>query len=434
MERYSFRDGGVLGTISDALTGSSYWLDDQVVARAFGAEMPAFGGDLITIAASCYIVDRLVPRRNRWIRELPLELAVRDPARWSAAKEALEGYLRLLTDDIWDITFIGGRRTRTGEHQVPLLGPNTDITTVALFSGGLDSFAGAARWLRDNSGGSLALVGSRSSTVIGADQRRLTRCLQEVFGSRPVSIRVPVHLQRSVARESSQRTRGMLFLALAVAAAAMADIRTVLAFENGFGALNPRLGEHQQGAQATKSMHPEVLARFQQFVRAAGYELTVQLPYRWATKAELLGGLPEAFHGAIALTSSCDSYPIRRPSAKQCGTCGSCVLRRQSLVASRLVRHDRRDYQSPPLSGDIARLMARQAWLIERTAAIEDWGWADEAWPELALGRAAQLTLEEQMTRSMLVRYAAEWTDLVERDSRLRRILGWPVGPQWRAA
>lgn len=434
MERYSFRDGAVLGTISESLTGSSYWLDDRVVARAFGAEMSAFGGDLITIAASCHTLDRLVPRGNRWIRELPLELTVRDPARWSATKEFLEGYLRLLTDDIWDITFIGGRRTRTGEHQLPLLGPDTDITAVALFSGGLDSFAGAARWLRDNSGGSLALVGSRSSTVIGADQRRLTRRLQEEFGSRPVSIRVPIHLHRSGARESSQRTRGLLFLALAVAAAETASIRTVLAFENGFGALNPRLGEHQQGAQATKSMHPEVLARFQQFVRAAGYELTVQLPYRWATKAELLGGLPEVFHSAIALSASCDSYPMRRPSEKQCGTCGSCVLRRQSLVTSGLVRHDRRDYQSTPLSGDIARLMARQAWLIGRTAATQDWKWADQAWPELALGRAAQLTLEEQLTRSMLVRYAAEWTHMMDRDSRLRRILAWPVNPHWRAA
>ena len=78
--------------------------------------------------------------------------------------------------------------------------------------------------------------------------------------------------------------------------------------------------------------------------------------------------------------------------------------------------------------------MARQAWLIGRTAAAEDWARADEAWPELALGRAGQMTLEEQLTRLMLVRYAAEWTDMVERDSRLRRILSWPGSPQWRVA
>ena len=427
MKQFGFSERSIHGRGAvELVTGNAYVLDDRTIGRAFSETLEADAADLLTIAASCYLVDRTQRRPPAWTRDLPLSIPLVDPVRWRRAVPGLESYLRLLTDDVWKLDFTPAKR-RVASVQLSMFGADRRPDSVGLFSGGLDSLAGASKWLADHRDGQLGLVGSRASTVIGADQRALVRGLLQHFPKRVVHVGVPVHLADSSSPESTQRTRMFLFLALGVAAARAAKVGRVLVFENGYGALNPRLCENQIGSQSTKGCHPATLRLFVDALRTADVEIDVELPGRWQTKTELVSEMPSDLRTLIATTASCDSYPLRLPDAKQCGHCGSCVLRTQALLAARLSRHERHDFDEVQweVSG-IARLMARQAWQIGQIAQSDDWATAERLWPELGLGSTAQLAIDAVATREMLVRYSAEWAGIARERPRMADALRWP--------
>lgn len=409
----------------EQLRGEAFWLDDQRIAAPLGRHVPAVSADLLTLAMCCYAADRVAPRPRTWHRELTVRIPVRDTGLLPHAIPRLERWLEVLTDDRWRIEVARNRRARAVESQLLLELPDRDWDAVGLFSGGLDSFAGATTWLEANRGGGLILVGAQSSSVVGAIQRRQARRLQQVFPARVVLIGVPLHLDRTLSRDRWQRSRGFLYEALAVVVADLARVPAILVFENGYGALNPRLGEQQHGAYATKSTHPWVLEQWTAWTRALGYTASTRLPHRWDTKAELVARIPVGLRDGIRETASCDAFPLRRPRQKQCGICGSCVLRRQSLVAAGLVQHDRDDYAADPLGGsDVARLMAFQAWQF-RSLRPDGALSSGRRWPELSIGLDDQPSLEAEMNLALLRRYGAEWAAIAEADPVRGAELRW---------
>ena len=70
----------------DELSGSSYWVNDQVFVHSFGTALDPAVADLVTVALSCYAADRLTRRPVAWTRQFLLRLAVSDPHRWSEAQ------------------------------------------------------------------------------------------------------------------------------------------------------------------------------------------------------------------------------------------------------------------------------------------------------------------------------------------------------------
>lgn len=415
----------------DELSGSSYWVNDRAYVEAFGAALDPAVADLVTVALSCYAADRLTRRSVDWSRELHLRVVVSELARWNEARSTLESYLGLLTDDRWSFDFVGGRPLRLSEQQrtlfpIALQGQGA----VALFSGGLDSLAGAARWLTDIDT-PLILLGARSSRVIGRDQHLIAAGLRQEFGDRVIEVGVPLELRQALSAEASQRTRGFLFLSLATAAAVTANVRDVIVFENGYGAHNPRLAEHQFGSQATLATHPHLLARFERLADMVGMPVAIALPHRWQTKGQLLRELPRNAHHLVAVTASCDSYPLRRADRTHCGRCGSCLLRQQSLVAAGLEHLDRDDYVWRPLERGIeadmtTMLMARQAWQFEQLGRIEAWVEIAWRWPSLVLGLDEGSWQERVGVLDLMREVADEWRALMVDRPHLRRHFRWP--------
>ena len=414
------------------LSGSSYWVNDQAYVRAFGAALQPHVADLVSIALSCYAADRLTRRPMGWGREFRIHLAVSEPDRWAKAKVDLCTYLAELTDDRWDFDFESGRPARLSEQQVTLFPIKPDPSgSVALFSGGLDSLTGAVHHLVTYPG-RLVLLGARSSTVIGRDQRRLAAELRGRFGSRVIDIGIPLRLRHAYSAEATQRTRGFLFLALATGAALASGSHQVVVFENGYGAHNPRLGEQQWGAQATRSTHPFVLGLFERFARCAAMPVSIELPHRFRTKAELIRLMPEELHPLIAMTASCDGYPLRQANHAQCGRCGSCVLRQQSLASAGISDADRNDYAYRPLSrpqdlDPITILMARQAWLMGKLANIQSWDEIALQWPSLTLGLDDSPWPERASVLRLMTTVAAEWTALESKIPFLKAHVGRSV-------
>lgn len=167
---------------------SGFRLDDQRIAHGLGASLSPRLSDLLDVAMAAYVTDRLRRRRppgaarivEPWARSLPVRLSVRDAAFWQrpAVAQTLHALLGWLTDDAWSFEFAAGRdQRRWAETQAPLFPePLATPTDFGLFSGGLDSFLGAAHDLRA-SAGELVLISAASSQNMQALQQRTLAAL-----------------------------------------------------------------------------------------------------------------------------------------------------------------------------------------------------------------------------------------------------------------
>ena len=405
------------------------WVNGDHIAQHLGAMLPTPAADLLYVALGIYRHDREVCRKG-WRRSIgALGLSLKDPVRWTQNADLIEHALGGLTDDDWCLEFVSGRPTSDPEqHAQGRLDP-LRADAVALFSGGVDSFAGASVWLESHPHESLLLVTGASSTALRASQHRLARHLMETFSPRVKAIQIPLGLVRPGRTEKSQRSRGFLYPAIGTALASALGIERGFIFENGYGAINPRLGLHLQGAQSNKSTHPRSVAALNHVFRELEFAVEWSLPFLHSTKAEVMSRMPEALRPALKVTFSCDSYPLRCKE-KQCGWCGSCMLRQQAFWASQLQEFDRRDYHSSPFRSHSVqhsgRLLPYQAWefLESGGGAGEPW---TEKWPELALDDPDPKELDRRI--QLMERYGAEWKSTMLGHPGLARAIGWPLDP-----
>src|SRR6185369_8412179 len=115
-------------------------------------------------------------QQYHWGRVIKLKVGLRVPAIWRG-KEVSESLIQLLgfiTGDRWQFEFVeysGEPRSAEVNVQATLF-PLTGLTRVALYSGGLDSFAGVAREMCANQQEQFVLVSGVTNSRQQAGQRR----------------------------------------------------------------------------------------------------------------------------------------------------------------------------------------------------------------------------------------------------------------------
>ncbi len=318
-------------------------LSGHAVVDRLSRALPGLAADLLEIAASIHAIDRLVPRlteRQRpagvvWTRSLRADIPVREPDRWRQQIPLLSQLLHWLTDDDWSVEF-SPLQPGAGMLDTPqqfLFDTVPDGAVPVLFSGGLDSAAGLASELLH---GDAVGISMHTNGWMDGVQRRVLAALNEASHHQCVPLRYRISVRNST--EASQRSRGLLFLAAGVATAWAMHQDHLRVFENGIGAVNLPFLRSQQGAQATKSVHPLTLRMVQDLVSAvSGRSFVIDAPAMALTKAELLRCAPSAAGKALGLTVSCDvGFAARVPEHRACGACTSCLLRLQSLTAAGL--------------------------------------------------------------------------------------------------
>jgi 7-cyano-7-deazaguanine synthase in queuosine biosynthesis len=402
----------------------------QSVASTLGVKVPVLAMDLAQIAQAVYTVDRTKRRRKTWTRRLDVTARVVDVARWRSVRAEIEHTLHIATDDDWHVNFVSRATSAPEELQAALV--SREISAIALFSGGLDSFAGAAHWLASNPGATLGLLSVQTSTVVKGIQSTQYGLLYREFGDRVIRLSVPLRMVDGKDAESTQRTRGFVFVSIAAAVASCAGSNQVLVFENGYGAINPRSMIHMDGAQFTKSTHPYFLKVLGETLALANVAVNIALPYGDYTKAELVACIPQALLPGIKLTASCDSFPLRRKGVKQCGYCTSCILRQQSLRSAGLAEYDRKDYAERPFDTKVRhpefiRLMASEAKAFSELTSGAAPSEAAHRWPQIVLGESDISSLTCRLRLRLLGRYGREWQALVANDPALEARLGWRV-------
>jgi hypothetical protein len=139
--------------------------------------------------------------------------------------------------------------------------------------------------------------------------------------------------------EASQRSRGLLFLAMGATAASQLHLPTFSVYETGVGCINLPTSAAQVGAQGTRAMHPRTLALFNQLVGTV-LERPVRAvaPFFLHTKGELCRLAGSALADLARVSMSCDEGEGHKPDAMlHCGLCTSCLFRRIALRAGGLI-------------------------------------------------------------------------------------------------
>jgi 7-cyano-7-deazaguanine synthase in queuosine biosynthesis len=339
-----------------------YYVNDETISRRFGHTLDALLADWIDVALACYLTDRLATRitagadqsGKHWSRTLNVTVPVRRMDRWSSeVQSSLSRLLNFLTEDAWHIDFVQREGAKRVAELQGFLFPFElgSPARVALYSGGLDSFAGAAQTLHNSPKCNYVFVSGVTHMRQQAAQRAQVNQLRLKTASRICHVGIPYGLRWAGAKghrkeESSQRTRGFLFLTLGAVSAIAAGTKELFLYENGIGAINLPYDGTQIGTYNSRATHPSTLLRMQGFIRLlTGQEFSIENPFLFFTKAEMCRHMAVQGSGeSVRLTFSCDGFPVRAKNRGQCGSCTSCLLRRQALELAGLSSYDQSGY------------------------------------------------------------------------------------------
>ena len=315
--------------------------------------------DFFRFAAAVFCADKLAVRPGTWTRPMSLAMPVRNLDAWTAVSASLGETLSFLSGDNWLVHPIA-----TAEADRPFEPVEDPVDAVCLFSGGLDSFAGAVDLLAD--GKKVCLVAHYEGGQAPKTQLHLARRLGARYGSdrvvfRHLFLRPAPHSPLQVRplpaeREPSTRARSILFLAagLVVASGYGPDVPLFIP-ENGFIGINVPLTDARNGSLSTRTTHPHFMEALTRCVARLGVSNTITNPYRVMTKGEMLAAShdQETLFRLAQQTLSC-AHPeapryAKRPQGN-CGYCFPCLIRRASLHHVGLDRPD--DYAFDVLRED----------------------------------------------------------------------------------
>ncbi len=344
--------------------------------------------DLLEIASAVYSAEIAFGRTEQaeGDRSRTFLVPVRDLAFWQREEPRLAESLYVLCHGSYVFHFC--ERSLPDADLAPCPDPDAwrEVDSVALLSGGLDSFAGATALLASDRRPLLVVHSPHNPTVLAA-QNHVIECLTSRFRNRVewVAARCgPVRSRRAGPRLSllgaardPEPTRAFLYLSLGAAACHATGARRLLCPENGLLALAPTLGtDGKHDGCAATGIQPRTLAPFSQLLSAVGVPAKLENPLIYQTKGQLIRDVlrPHFSPADIQGSVSCWSAGV---SCRPCGACISCLIR---AVAMRTNGLPREAHLIDPLGtggmtglGGRARLnLRRLILLIERLRSLDD--------------------------------------------------------------
>ena len=322
------------------------------LTRRMVSDLPARYLDLLEIASYVYSADQFtrrdlstMPRMGaEWRRSFAFQVAVRDVPFWNRPEVAtlLADTLGFLSDDRYAFDFVQHRPGKPAQAflefgaQGPVSGFVPD--EVMLFSGGLDSFAGAVDALL-RGGKRVALVSHTASPMVAHYQTELVAALRRRAGSDRL-LHISVGITKGGGRravEFTQRSRSFLFAVLGFLVAHLFDRTSISFYENGVVSLNLPLASHVVGGRATRTTHPRVLHGLAGlFSQAANRTVQVGNPFFWKTKSEVVRVIADnGCSDLVPMTFSCAATrQATKLGGRHCGVCSQCLDRRFGILAA----------------------------------------------------------------------------------------------------
>lgn len=314
--------------------------------------------DLLHLASAVFACDIAQKRgeRENVTRNIELKIPVVNFQAFNAQADDLAYLLYVLSHDNWTLTFVP-YQGQPEAHQVW----SQDKGKTLLFSGGLDSLAGAVDLIDAHGVDALQLASHQTGNTTNRHaQIELVNYLTHAYGKEVPHLTVRTGgrpfegliFPNDDDREGSQRTRSFMFLTIgALAARRTGKNQLVMLAENGQMAIHLPLSAARIGAFSTHTAHPEFIALATDFFCAIlNYPIEVENFYLYKTKAEVVAKLVTHHQEAVRLSTSCWKN-ARLP--KHCGQCIPCYVRRVALEFNGLHLDE---YEEDVFSKDVGQL------------------------------------------------------------------------------
>lgn len=355
--RFKFRKPAI-HLSADPCFGNVY-VNPENISADLGQPLDSLSLDLCEIAAYVFMADKSFKRGDygKWTRNLSFLVPMRNPERWNSVKAILTNTVATLSGDNIEFHFVKKieaklrKKVSVNARKETQISDQHDSDCVSLFSGGLDSFAGAAYLINQ---GRSPLFASHYVSSLKSLQAKLIEGVEkqfkrkvEHFQYRVTSRTTKTTRYRFENNESSHRARSFMFLSYATVAAATRGLSDIFICENGVLSLNVPISDARKGTRSTRHAHPLFLQYFNQLINAL-YERTfsVQNPFQFWTKAQEAKLLEKMnLHPLIKNTVTCWGYPnqtLKYPNSNHCGYCIPCIVRRVSVKAAGLAAYDDR--------------------------------------------------------------------------------------------
>lgn len=321
--------------------------DSQIPLLNYQALSPQYS-DVVDIAVAVHLVDRLATnytKMSKSEKEMPRRIRLRLPLQTYeklnelSILEKLSEILYWFTGDFWTFEFlpyVKQPRVAQRQHPLPFLPSINSATRVALWSGGLDAFAGTYQQLSQDENNYI-LFGTGSSHYMNGIQRSVSKALAGLFSRRTQLVQLPFFFKGvhdDIRTSSNMRSRGFVFLLLGAVCVRQIEQNTLYIHENGVGAINLPYRKSEVGLDHSRSVHPLSLVSMSDLLSTIlERPFFFKNPFLTWTKAQMCkellsrGAARQAF-----FTVSCDSR--HRAYTTQCGYCSSCLLRRQAIAVS----------------------------------------------------------------------------------------------------
>lgn len=304
--------------------------------------------DFFTLSAAVYGIDRFVERKSNsvdgWSRELKVSFPVHNLSKWNTCKEDLNRLLSFLTGDYWDVEF----RKETIELPKVALDKEylVSFTQVNLLSGGLDSLIGALDFLKQNANQNILFVSHYDPQMHGpkGDQKDLISEIEKMYTKRFAYIpSLKVSLERTnVNRETTFRSRSLLFIGIALMAAQATCTQNIVVPENGSVSLNFPLSASRRSSCSTRTTHPFVLDNVLSIWKNLSIATHIENPYEFKTKGVMVNTCKDQLNlfKLVAMSNSCGKRGHRahwepgKRNATHCGICMPCIYRQAALLVA----------------------------------------------------------------------------------------------------
>jgi len=352
----------IKGTSADLVLqpGANLYTGIKPFARSF-SRPTSLEEDLLVVASTIFACDLAFKRgeRENITRSIEVTVPVVNLQAFERVKQVLEYLLFVLSHDSWTFKFERAKGTPEGARDWPIANGKT-----LLFSGGLDSLAGAVDLIDELGPESVQLASHVTANLVTKScQDQLGDYLTKKYKKAPerVVVRTGGRKYKSLTfpsdtdREETQRTRSLMFLTIAALAARRTGrSKLVMIAENGQMAIHLPLSAARIGAFSTHTAHPEFVSQVSEFfTQLLEYPIAIENPYLYRTKAEVVEKLASAHKSAVALSVSCWRGSRLGKSFNHCGQCIPCLVRRIALEHHNLLLAE---YERDLLVEDVASL------------------------------------------------------------------------------
>lgn len=310
--------------------------------------------DLLEITGYIFAADRECTRGkpnsveyHSWSRSFHFHFKVRDYKFWNTegVKDLLSDILCFITGDkSYNFSFYKGADDFPADlfdnEQIKLDGKKK--ISVTLFSGGLDSLAGVIDRL-ETTKDEICLVSHQSGQpTVKQTQNNLFDAINKLYPSRCKHYKFHCGLSHMKSIDETQRTRSLLFAAMAFSIAHTYKQNKIYFYENGITSLNFAKTQDMMNSRASRTTHPKTIALLEKlFTKIAGKDFKIMHPYLFNTKADILKVIKKyKRHKLIDSAVSCSATRNKPAKHSHCGVCSQCIDRRFAVYSAEIEKFD----------------------------------------------------------------------------------------------